>query len=65
VVPTLQEADAAGNCSDMEVDQQLLGETEGGHNFTHDPVPDIPVVNILLPNVLPTEVWAAGSVGVK
>jgi len=47
-VPTLQEAEAAGNTSDVDVDQQLLIQSAGG-----DSLPDVPL----------HEARPAGSVG--
>jgi len=32
-VPTLQEAEAAGNSSDVNVDQQLIGQLAGGNSL--------------------------------
>jgi len=45
-VPTLGEAEAAGNILDVDVDQQLLGESAGG-----DSLPDFPLPDVLLPDV--------------
>jgi hypothetical protein len=45
-VPNLQEAKAAGNPSDVDVNRQLLGETAGGDRDTDGPLPDF-----LLPDV--------------
>jgi hypothetical protein len=49
-VPTLKEAEAAGNTSDVDVDvdvdQQLLIESAGG-----DSLPDVPLRDALLPDV--------------
>jgi len=39
-VPTLQEAEAAGNTSDVDVDQQLLIESAGGDSFPNVPLPE-------------------------
>jgi hypothetical protein len=52
-VPTQREAEAAGNTSDVDVDQQLLIESAGG-----DSLPDVPLPDVPLPEVRP-----AGSVG--
>jgi hypothetical protein len=52
-VPTLSEAEAAGNTSDVDVNQQLLIESAGGDSLTNVPLPDVP-----LPEVSPD-----GSVG--
>jgi len=47
-VPTLREAESAGNTSEMDVDvdvaQQLLIESAGG-----DSLPDVPLPNVPLP----------------
>jgi len=52
-VPTLREAEAARNASDVDVDQQLLGESAGG-----DSLPDVPHPDAPLPEARPD-----GSVG--
>ena len=44
--PTLREAVAAGNTSDVDVDQQLLIESAGVNSL-----PDLPFTDISLPNV--------------
>jgi len=44
--PTLQEAEAARNTLDVDVEQQLLGELAGG-----DSLPDVPLPDVLLPDV--------------
>jgi hypothetical protein len=49
--PTLREAEAAGNTSDVDVEQQLLSYWVGG-----DSVPDVPLLDILLPDVPLTDV---------
>jgi hypothetical protein len=54
-VPTQREAEAAGNTSDVDVDQQLLIESAGGNSL-----PDIS-----LPNVPLLEARPDGSVGEK
>ena len=46
-MPTWQEAEAAGNTSDVDADQQLVGELAGG-----DSLPDVPVPDVLLPEAL-------------
>jgi len=48
VVPSLREAEATGNCSDVDVDQQLLGKLAGGSSlpdvsFPDDSLPDVPL----------------------
>jgi hypothetical protein len=52
-VPTQREAEAAGNTSDVDVDQQLLIELAGG-----DGLPDVPLPDVPLPEARPD-----GSVG--
>jgi len=49
--PTLQEAEAAGNPSDVDVEQQLLGESAGGNGLPDGPLPDVPHPDIPLPEV--------------
>jgi hypothetical protein len=41
-VPTQREAEAAANTSDVDVDQQLLTESEGGDSLPDVPLPDVP-----------------------
>jgi len=41
VVPSLQEAEAAGNTSDVDVDQQLLGKSAGGNSLPDVPLPEV------------------------
>jgi len=57
-VPTQREAKAAGNTSDVDVDQQLLIESAGG-----DSLPDVPLPNVPLPDVPLPEACPDGSVG--
>ena len=52
-VPTLREAEAAGNTSDVDVSRQLLIESPGGDSLSDVPLPDVP---------LPEARWD-GSVG--
>jgi hypothetical protein len=47
-VPTQREAEAAGNTSDVDVDQQLLIESAGG-----DSLPDVPLSDVPLPELRP------------
>jgi hypothetical protein len=42
-VPTQQEAEAAGNTSDVDVDQQLLIESAGGDSLHDVPLPGVPI----------------------
>ena len=38
-MPTLREAEASGNTSDLNVDQQLLSKSAGGDNPPNTPLP--------------------------
>jgi len=59
--PTLGEAEAAGNTSDVNVEQHLVGDPAGGDSLPEDPVPDdhlpnhplpvLPLPDVLLPDV--------------
>jgi len=54
--PTLPEAETAGNTSDIDVEQQLVGESPGGDSLPDVPLldvplPDVPRPNVPLPNV--------------
>jgi hypothetical protein len=40
---TLREAEAAGNTSDVDVEQQLPGEAQGGHTLPDVLLPDVPL----------------------
>jgi hypothetical protein len=57
-VPTLQEAEAAGNTSDVDIDQLLLGESAVGVSLTNVPLPNIP-----LPDAPLLDVYLDGTVG--
>jgi len=48
---TLQDAEAAGNTSDVDVEQQLLGESAGGDSLPNVPLPDVPLPDVPLPDV--------------
>jgi len=50
--PTLREAEAAGNTSDVDVEQQLLGESAGGDCLPDVPLPDVILPDVPLPDVL-------------
>ena len=50
-VPTQREAEAAGNTSDVDVEQQLLGESAGGDGLPDGPLPDVPIPDVHLPDV--------------
>jgi hypothetical protein len=56
VAPTLQEAGAAGNISDVDVEQQLLGELAGGNSRPDVHLPDVPLLDVPLPDVPLTDV---------
>ena len=67
-VPTQREAEAAGNTSDVDVNQQLLIESASGDSLSDVPLPDVPLPDVPLPDVpLPDvplpEVRPDGSVG--
>ena len=61
--PTLREAEAAGNTLDVDVDQQLLGESAGGDRLPDVPRPDVPLPDVPLPDVPPPEARPDGSEG--
>jgi hypothetical protein len=55
--PTPGEAEAAGNISDIDVEQQLLGRSAGGDSLPDIrlpdvALPDIPLLDVPLPDVL-------------
>jgi len=52
-VPTLQDAKAAENTSDVDVDQQVLSALAGGNSLPDVPLPDIPHLNVPLPEAIP------------
>jgi hypothetical protein len=65
--PTQREAEAAGNTSDVNLDQQLLIPSPGGDSLLEFPFPnvslaDIPLPNVLLSNVPLPEARPEGSV---
>jgi hypothetical protein len=51
VAPTLREAEAAGNTSDVDVEQQLLGESAGGDTLPDVRLPDVPLLDVPLQDV--------------
>ena len=68
VAPTLRQPGAAGNISDVDVVQQLLGESAGGDSLSDVSLPDVPLLYVPLPGVpLPDvplpEAHPDGSVG--
>jgi hypothetical protein len=68
LAPTLGEAEAAGNISDVNVEQQQLSESAGGDGLPDVRLPDVRLPDVRLPDVrLPdvplSEAWLDGSVG--
>jgi len=49
--PTLWEAEEAGNTLDVDVEQQLLGESAAGDSLPEVPLPDVPFMDVPLPDV--------------
>jgi hypothetical protein len=54
--PTRQEAEAARNTSDFDVEQQILSQSAGGDSLPNvplpgGPLPDVPLLHVALPNV--------------
>ena len=49
--PNLQEAEAAENTSDVDMDQQQLSKSAGGDSLCDVPVSDIPLADVPLANV--------------
>ena len=47
----MREAEAAGNTSDLDVEQQLLGESAGGDGLPTGPLPDVPLPDVPLPDI--------------
>jgi len=62
-VPTVREAEAAANTSDVDVDQQLLIESAGGDSLPDVPPPDVPLPDVPLPHVPHPAALPDGSVG--
>jgi len=61
--PTLRDAEAAGNTSDVDVEQQLLSQLAGGDSHPDVPLPDALLHNVLLPDVPLLLSSQDGSVG--
>ena len=61
--PTLREAEAAGNTSDVDVEQQLIGESAGGDSLPGVPLLDVPLPDVPLADVPLPEARPDGSVG--
>jgi len=55
-VQTCREAEAAGNTTDVDVDQQLLSELVRGDSLPDVPLPDVPLPDVPLPDVPPPDV---------
>jgi hypothetical protein len=49
--PTLRQAEAARNTSDVDVEQQLIGESAGGDGLPDGPLQDVPLPDVPLPDV--------------
>jgi len=49
--PTMREAEGAGNASDVDVEQQLLGELAGDNGLPDGTLPDVPLPAVPLPDV--------------
>jgi len=49
--PTLWEAAAAGNTSDVDVEHQVLGESARGDSLPDVPILDVPLLDVPLPDV--------------
>jgi len=54
--PTLREAEAASNTTDVDVEQQLLVESAGGDSLSdvllsYVPLPDVLLLDVTLPDV--------------
>jgi hypothetical protein len=49
--PTLREAEAAGNTSDVDVEQPLLGKSSGSDSLRDGPLPYVPLPDVPLPDV--------------
>jgi hypothetical protein len=63
MVPTLREAEAAGNTSDVNVDQQLRIELAGGDSVSDVPLPDVTHPNVHLHDVPLPAADPDGAVG--
>jgi hypothetical protein len=48
---TLRDDESAGNTSDVHVEQQLLGESEGGDRLHNVPLPDVPLPDVPIRDV--------------
>jgi len=61
--PTLRETEAAGNISDVNVEQQLLSKSAGGDSLPDVRLPDVPLPDVPLPDVPLLEAHLDDSVG--
>ena len=52
-VTTLRDAEGAGNTSDVDVDQELLGKSAGGGSLPDHPLPDVPLPDVPFPEARP------------
>ena len=64
-VPTQREAEAARNTSEVDVDQQLHGESAGGDTLPNVLLPNVPLPNVPLPNVPLPQARPDGLLGEK
>jgi hypothetical protein len=62
-VPTLEETEAAGNTSVMDVNQQRLIKLAGGESLSAVPLPNVPLYNVPHPNVPLPKAHPDSSVG--
>jgi hypothetical protein len=53
VATTLQEAEEVGNTSDVDMEQQLLGESVGCDSLTDVRLPDVLLLDVALPDDSP------------
>jgi hypothetical protein len=63
MMPTVREAEAAGNTSDVDVDQQLRIESACGDSVSDVPLPDVTCPNVDLHNVPLPAAHPDGAVG--
>jgi len=62
-LPTLQEAEAARNTLDVDVNQQLLIISAGGDSLSDVSLPAVPLPDLPLPDLPLPEARPDGSVG--
>jgi hypothetical protein len=67
-VPALRQADAARNTSNVDVDQQQVGDLAGANSLPDVPLPKVPLPKVTLynfrfPNVPVPELRSVGLVG--